>query len=445
MEVCAPSESKPAAKRLWLAGLVGALIVGAVLRLVWVNDIEFKADEAWTFQQTRDVARSGPFPWLGMPCSAGFRNPGMSIWVFLLFGKVVGVAEPTNLARAVQILSIVAIVFLVIFAWRWVGVDEREPWLWAAALVSVNPVAVVFHRKIWPPSVLPIFSLAMLAGWWRRERWWGAFAWGLVGCCLGQIHMAGFFFAAGFAAWALLFDRRRVVWSGWLSGSLLGAVGMIPWLGYLFTECHGQPNPGRWVHLLEFKFWVRWVKEPLGFGLDYVLGDNFDDFLRYPVINGRPSYLIWFFQTLLTTVAVILFVRAGWCLLREHRPLLSTAIGDSPSAFTQSAALWGFGVLLSASSFYIQRHYLVVTFPLEFVWLARLALAPTGRLARDLRPGRALLLTLCLGQFLLTAQFLRYIHGNQGAKDGDYGICYGARQHVTEQGNAAISMDSTGE
>src|SRR5207253_4575897 len=104
--------------------------------------------------------------------------------------------------------------------------------------------------------------------------------------------------------------------------------------------------------------------------------------------------------------------------------------GDSPSAFTQNAALWGFGILLSASSFYIQRHYLVVTFPLEFVWLARLALAPTGRLARDLRPGRALLLTLCLGQFLLTSQFLGYIHRNQGAKDGDYGICYGARRHL---------------
>src|SRR5439155_18272498 len=177
MEVCAPPESKLAAKRFWLAGLVAALILGAVLRLVWVNDIEFKADEAWTFQQAREAARSGPFPWLGMPCSAGFRNPGMSIWVFLLFSKVVGVDEPTNLARAVQILSIVAIMFLVIFAWRWIGVDEREPWLWAAALVSLNPVAVVFHRKIWPPSVLPIFSLAMLAGWWRREHWWGAFVW----------------------------------------------------------------------------------------------------------------------------------------------------------------------------------------------------------------------------------------------------------------------------
>ena len=24
---------------------------------------------------------------------------------------------------------------------------------------------------------------------------------------------------------------------------------MIPWFGYLLTESHGKPDPGRWVHL----------------------------------------------------------------------------------------------------------------------------------------------------------------------------------------------------
>src|SRR6266852_8552246 len=112
MEVCIPSASSSAARRLWLAGLVTAIVLGAVLRLVWVDDIEFKADEAWTFQQTREAARAGSFGCLGMPCSAGFRNPGMSVWIFLLLGRVSGSDEPTDLARAVQVLSIAAIVFL---------------------------------------------------------------------------------------------------------------------------------------------------------------------------------------------------------------------------------------------------------------------------------------------------------------------------------------------
>lgn len=446
MAVFAPSVWSWIAKRLGLAGLVAALCLGAVLRLIWVNDIEFKADEAWTFQQTQEAARSGTVRWLGMPCSAGFRNPGMSLWVFLLLGRIAGADDPTSLARAVQVLSLMAIVGLLIFAWRWVPANEREAWLWAVALAALNPVAVVFHRKIWPPSVLPIFSLAMLAGWWRREEKWGAFMWGLLSAVMGQIHMAGFFFAAGFAAWAFLFDRRQVAWRGWLAGSFLGALPMIPWLGYLFTEWHGQPDPHRWVHLLEFKFWVRWVKEPLGFGLDYVLGDNWDDFLRYPLIQGRPIHLVWLLQNLLTLVGVFLLVRASYHLGQARCPLSRLVIGrHSPSAFTQSAALWGFGVLLSASGFYIQRHYLVVAFPLQFVWLARLALAPNEKRTGGLRFGRALLLTLCLGQFFLTAHFLEYIHRNQGAKDGDYGICYGATQHHLPQAVGASSTESTGE
>ena len=35
--------------RWWAAGLVLALLAGAVLRLVWVEDMEFKGDELWTF------------------------------------------------------------------------------------------------------------------------------------------------------------------------------------------------------------------------------------------------------------------------------------------------------------------------------------------------------------------------------------------------------------
>jgi hypothetical protein len=201
---------------------------------------------------------------------------------------------------------------------------------------------------------------------------------------------------------------------------------------------------GRWFHLFEFKFWSRWIKEPLGFGLDYVLGDNFEDFLRYPLLDGRPSYLVWLLQWLITVSGGILLLGAAWRLCKQRRRLANLAIGShSPTAFTQNAALWGFGILLTASGLYVHRHYLAVTFPLQFVWLARLALAQTERLARSLNVGRILLLTLCLSQFLLTAHFLEYIHLNQGAKNGDYGLCYGAMQHPRAQSTAARNSGKT--
>ena len=70
MEVANGPTAPGAVPRVWLAGLVLALAFGAVLRLAWVKDIEYKADEEWTFRQAREAARGGPWPRLGMPVTA---------------------------------------------------------------------------------------------------------------------------------------------------------------------------------------------------------------------------------------------------------------------------------------------------------------------------------------------------------------------------------------
>jgi hypothetical protein len=408
-------------------GLAAAILLGVVFRLVWVADMEYKGDEAWTFEQTQEALRGKPWPPFGLPSSVGPHNPGLSIWVFQVIGKLSACQDPTRLARVVQVLSIAAIVLLAGFAFRFVGVEEREPWLWAVALVSVNPLAVVLHRKIWPPSVLPLFTLAMLAGWWRRERRGGAFVWGAVGACLGQVHMAGFFFAAGFTAWAGLFDRKRVAWRAWLLGSCVGALPLLPWLHYLFTQYRGGAGRMNGVHLVEFKFWVRWVKQALGFGLDYSLDDDYPAFLAYPLFRGRPTYLVRLADRAISVVGVVLLAGAAYRLGRARRGLSALLSGKgSPTGFTLSAAIWGFGLLLTASCLYVQRHYLAVAFPLGFVWLARLALPSAPGRPASLRLGRALLLTLCLCQAVLTASFLDYVHAHQGSLKGDYGLTFGA-------------------
>src|SRR2546429_592219 len=128
---------------------------------------------------------------------------------------------------------------------------EREPWLWAAALVSVNPLAVLSHRKIWQPCVLPLFVMVLVICWWYRDRRTGAFAWGLLGGFLGFLYPAGMFLTAGFGLWAFLFDRQRVCWRWWLPGSVLGALPLIPWFHYVFAEMAANPiSQRRWTHLI---------------------------------------------------------------------------------------------------------------------------------------------------------------------------------------------------
>jgi hypothetical protein len=397
---------------------VAALACGVGLRLAWPEDMEYKADEAWTFEH----ARAGELRWVGMNSSVDVPNPGMSLWVFTGLRALSGADDPPGLVRAVQLANCLALVLLACFAWRCVPAAQREAWLWAAALVAVNPLAVLFHRKLWPPCVLPLLTLAFLWAWWHRGRLWPALAWGLVGACLGQIHMAGFFFAGGFSLWAMLFDRRGVAWKGWLLGTVLGALPLLPWAAEVLAHPSQRPaNPGRWLHGLEGKFWVRWCTEPFGLGVQYTLGPHFREFLGYPHLLGRPTYLVAAAHAGILVAAAVILARALMALRRDRRRLGEAFVGrSSPTAFTQSAALWGFGLLLTASAFSIHRHYMIVLFPLECLWVARLALGREGS-------GRRLLAGLWAAQLAVSAMLLLYVHDTQRIRS-EYGTTYGAQR-----------------
>jgi hypothetical protein len=399
--------------------LIAAVLAGTVLRLAWGDDIEYKADEAYTFGQIQAVGESQPLSWFGMPSSVGLRNPGMSLWVFLLLGKLLPIQDPVDLAHAIQVLNVVAILTLIGFAFCFCSAVEREPWLWSAALLSVNPLAILFHRKIWPPSILPLFVSFFVIAWWKRDRWWAAFFWGLLGAIVSQVHLAAVFFAAGFIVWGFVFDRRRIAWKSWFAGSVVGVLPALPWLTYLLTAPPtGSKEPMVWKHIFECKFWLRWVAEPLGLGLDYTLEEAFPDFLRGPWIGGQPSYLLGALHLIVIAIGAWILASAARHWFRASRPR-----PNSPTEQTLGAVFWGCGLLMTLSALPIHRHYMVILYPFESLWLARLALEVADR-----RMGRTLLAALCTAQLFMSVGFLSYIHTHQGVPGREYGVSYGAHR-----------------
>ena len=117
------------------------------------------------------------------------------------------------------------------------------------------------------------------------------------------------------------------------------------------------------------------------------------------MLAGRPTFAVGLLHGLLLVAGAAVFLLAAW-RCRRGEGLWSGR--GSPTGFTQAAALWGFGLLLTASAMPVPRHYLWVAYPLGFVWLARLALGRPGP-QRGVRLGRGLLLTLCMAQGLITA------------------------------------------
>jgi hypothetical protein len=411
---------------------VGIFALGAILRLVFGADMEFKSDEQWMFDRAVRTGITEPWPLLGMPSGVYVRNPGMSVWVFVLLARLFHVVTPVELGRAVQLLNTAALGVLLFFATRLVrNAREREIWLWAIALGAVNPFAILYQRKIWAQSVLPLFSACFLVAWWKRGTRSGAFFWGLIGACLGQIHMAGFFFAAGFALWGALWDRKGVRWRYWFLGSVLGAIPLLPWLAHFADSARhgGHSIFFGWNEASQLKFWVFWITDSLGLHLGNSLGVKISnsglrqlaDFLRYPLVGGHATYGVAAVHLGLLALAVLILGPA----LRRPRSLTGILRGDGgPTALTRTAALWGYGLLITAATIVVHRYYLIITFPLEFLWLAHLALR--GGFWSE-RRGRDLLALSFVLQLLLSASFLGYIHVNGGAPLGDYGVAYSAQ------------------
>jgi hypothetical protein len=397
-------------------GLLAAVVVGAALRLVWPCDIEYKLDEQWTFLQTQRVGHDLPFPWVGMPTSYEVRHPGGTVWIFLGLRWLTGATTPAALGQACAACNALALALLAVFVARCVSAAEREPWVWAVAVAAVNPLAVVLQRKIWPPSLAPIFCVGLLASWWHRHTVLGAVAWGVTGALVGQVHPAGLFLAAALVAWTVAFARPSVRWGWWTIGSVVGAVPLVPWLGYVWTTLAQQSIRQHGVgRVFEGKFWLRWVTEPFGLSVEYSLGADFGAYLQGPQWYGTPTYglaLVHVGLVVACGVTVLLVVARAW----RHGSWQQLVQAHSATGLLHNGVLWGFGVAFTLTCLPMHRHYMPLTFPFMFLWLARAILGaqPT--------PRRRAALGIIVGlQLLATIGFLHYLHTTLRPIRGDYG------------------------
>jgi hypothetical protein len=403
----------------WSIFLCLAMIAGALLRFSYVNDMEYKEDEEYNFTQTQLIGNSQPWPWVGIASGVYLVNPGMSIWVFAVLAKLLGIHQPTDLAHAVQGFALLGICLILPFAFRFLKGEERETWLWAYCLAMVNPFLILYQRKLWPEPFLPFFSMLTFMGWWKKSTPFGCVLWGVTGAILGQIHMSGFFFSAALFLWTLIWERKSVQWRFWFLGSVIGSLPLIPWAIYAWEHPIHHAMTAGWNEILQFKFWVFWITDPLGLHLGNPLGllrgpsqwDQISDFVRYPVLAGNATYL--------TGVAhLLILVGAIWIYARAFQTRFATLRSNNSSSFLVLSAFFGFGILMTATGVMIRRYYMAVAFPLEFIFLVQLV-RPLDQLR-----SRGVLAMIWVCQLIISINFVVYIHVNQGSTQGDYGPAY---------------------
>jgi hypothetical protein len=415
----------------WLAVVGLALVAGIVFRLMLPGVVEYHGDEKFTFDHVMNVLQGGPWPTRGMLMSVGGPNAGMSVWIFVLLGLVFQPETPPDLARAVQLLNVAALLAFLAFVLTAIPRRQREPWLWSLALWAVNPLAVVYERKIWPPSVLPIFVVAMLFGWWYRRHWLGAFVFALVTTVAAQIHPTAMFLGLAILAWTLFDDRRAFRVSGLIAGAALGIVPALSWFASYYNEGSDKLHKLRppWL-----TFYGRWFTEPFGFGPDHTLGPlEVPRFMAWPMIGGQATYggLLLHFAVALLAVGLL-----AWAAVRLYRSgLLSDRwlfLGETAGGRLVRAAFFGFGTVLTLLTIRgggLYPHYLIVIAPIMTLWVAlTAAFADGGTLATR---GRALLAGLCACDALLVVLLFSYIDAT-GSIRGEFGPSWAWQQAQPE-------------
>jgi hypothetical protein len=401
-----------------------SVALGIFLRLVWLGDMEWKRDEMWMFNASQKIVRTGDWPSVGFPSSAGgIPHPGMHIWIF---GVIAFFAHnPESMTRIVQITNILALLGFCLLAVLRIEEDQKELWLWGLALAAVSPLAVLFSRKLWANDVLPLFSFLVIFSHTYRRTVYGALLWGFFGILIGQIHMAGFPYALALILFTFIYehanqDRHKTRWGYWFLGTAIGSIGLVPWVVNLWTSSY--PSLFKFLHLIAnvILFPLYWFAHALGIGLIYSMHSAFWNFLKEPYLNGTPTFLVGILHLFLCATGLFSLK----LMSKKIRPaILEIKSGTFLSNLTQlDFYLYSFffvmGFLTVIGGKVIYVHHLIIVFPFTCLWLVR-----------TLFPRKKLIFSVLVSQLFITVLFLSYVHKHNGVREGDYGVSYKAQMH----------------
>ena len=168
----------PAWLKRWDFALVLAL--GALLRLLWLDDASFLGDQAELLSLARSALTQHTLLATGIRSSIGALNPPASTYALLPFA----LSDPYWAALAVALANIIAVILLYGLADRYFG---RRAAFAAALLYAVSSGPVSYARFLWQqnllaPVVILFFWTLLLGVIDQRRYWlgWNVLLWGIA-------------------------------------------------------------------------------------------------------------------------------------------------------------------------------------------------------------------------------------------------------------------------
>lgn len=215
-----------------LTFLVFCLVaLGAVLRLVYFDRIEFGIDGVTAILTTRFWLSHG-IPLYGQMSGASVMMPPG--FIFLLYPLIRMTEAPLPVGLYIATFNIAAIWLI----YR-LGVEIGRPraGFWAGAFMAVHPWLIIYSRMIWPQCMLPFFVILLLiviAHCTHRPRSRLIFWCGPLISLIWQIHYSAYCVLVFFLIWfAVSVLKRRIRWPWTLGGFAAGFLIFFPHFYFL--------------------------------------------------------------------------------------------------------------------------------------------------------------------------------------------------------------------
>ena len=171
-----------------VALLASVVALAGYLRFAQLDLAEIKLDEARALLMSTKILEEDPLLTRGLSTSAGQVNS--PAFLYLLAIPLIFSPEPVWVTGFIALINTAAVAGCYLLTRKWFGLG---PALLASVLFALNPWAVIFSRKIWAQTSLPIFTVALLACLLLYQRgrrpWWGAVAL-LVTAIEIQLHLS---------------------------------------------------------------------------------------------------------------------------------------------------------------------------------------------------------------------------------------------------------------
>jgi hypothetical protein len=406
---------------------IGAL--AGWLRLRDLDLVEFKLDEATAVNLARRLL-DGDFLTVGLRSSVGAYNP--PLFVYLTAVPLALRDDPLAATAFVGVLAVAAVTLTYIVLRPRFGALVA---LGAAGLFATAPWSVLYGRKLWGQSVLPVVAAALLWGMFtvlERPRSRAVVFIPILLCLAFQLNFSALALVIP-AAVLLLYRAREVAWPAFAVGVGVAVLLLAPWLYHQVTNgfadvsslLSGAPDEGEGPGPVEA------VRESVGL---VGTGD-----WEYVAAGSLPAFVTdagaaWRVARGASMVAATLFVlglvTCALCVVRNVRtrrrwPWLALSPGGASRALL---LVWLAGVWLTIpAADRLYPHYLIVTFPVSFAVLALALSDLAGAVPRVRQPATigaiVVLVVVSAGYTAFTLSFHRFLD-DFGGTAGDYGVVY---------------------